>query len=152
MLAGSQLGKTRQAGQEGPFGSKIAAVSADGGYSEVVEFFVGAPPPAFPSLIEVSARPLSDTSFAVAWSSFDLTVDGTLEVGTSLDQTQVGRAKSARNGGMTGPQPCCRTPGKSPVLPRRLRPAAPGKSVRRTARLARGLGVQIGTLNCGGIA
>ena len=65
---------------------QIAAVSADGGYSDVVEFFVGAPPPAFPSLTEVSARPLSDTSFAVAWSSVDLTVDGTLEVGTSLDQ------------------------------------------------------------------
>jgi hypothetical protein len=65
---------------------QIAAVSADGEYSDVVEFFVGAPPAAFPSLIEVSARPLSDTSFVVAWSSMDLTVDGTVEVGTSLDQ------------------------------------------------------------------
>ena len=63
---------------------QIAAVSADGEYSDVVEFFVGAPPSAFPSLIEVSARPLSDTSFVVAWNTIRLNRDGTERVAERL--------------------------------------------------------------------
>jgi hypothetical protein len=67
----------------------IAAVNAAGELSTSVEVFVDVPPLSFPRPAGVSVRQTSDATVAVMWSSADVGLDGTLEIGTSLDDLRV---------------------------------------------------------------